>query len=86
MIKQWSLLALAVCASISPVAFADSVTDLSLRVRDAIAFVDGVSPEQLEGSAGREVILPQRQGDPLHFTGQTFLGHTFFIGRREQSD
>lgn len=36
MIKQWSLLALAVCASISPVAFADSVTDLSLRVRDAI--------------------------------------------------
>ncbi len=36
MIKQWSLLALAVCASISPVAFADSVADQSLRVRDAI--------------------------------------------------
>lgn len=51
----------------------DSFDGLRLRVRDAIAFVDGVSPEQLEGSAGREVILPQRQGDPLHFTGQTFL-------------
>lgn len=51
----------------------ESFEGLRLRVRDAIAFVEGVSPEKLEGSAEREVILPQRQGDPLHFTGQTFL-------------
>lgn len=51
----------------------ESFEGLRLRVRDAITFVEGVSPDQLEGSAVREVILPQRQGDPLHFTGQRFL-------------
>jgi hypothetical protein len=51
----------------------DSFDGLRVRVQDAIAFVEGVSPEQLAGSAERAVVLPQRQGDPLHFTGQTFL-------------
>lgn len=51
----------------------ESFDGLRVRVRDAIAFVEGVSPEQLAGSAERAVILPQRHGDPLHFTGQTFL-------------
>ena len=51
----------------------DSFDGLRARVREAIAFIDGISPDQLAGSAAREVILPQRQGDPLHFTGKTFL-------------
>lgn len=51
----------------------DSFEGLRLRVSDAIGFVESVSPEQLEGSAERAVVLAQRQGDPLHFTGQTFL-------------
>lgn len=51
----------------------ESFDGLRVRVRDAIAFVEGVSPEQLAGSADRAVVLPQRHGDPLHFTGQTFL-------------
>ncbi len=51
----------------------ESFDGLRVRVRDAIAFVEGVSPEQLAGSAERAVVLPQRHGDPLHFTGQTFL-------------
>lgn len=51
----------------------DSFDALRARVRDAIAFIDGISPDQLAGGAAREVILPQRQGDPLHFTGKTFL-------------
>ena len=46
---------------------------LRLRVREAIAFVESVSTEQLDNSANRTVVLPQRQGEPLHFTGQTFL-------------
>lgn len=46
---------------------------LRVRVHDAIAFVEGVKSTQLDGSAERAVVLPQRQGDPLHFTGQTFL-------------
>lgn len=51
----------------------ESFESLRLRVRDAIHFVEAVSPEQLAGSEERAVVLPQRQGDPLHFTGQTFL-------------
>ncbi len=51
----------------------DSFEGLRVRVRDAITFVEGVSPEQLDGSAERELVLPQRQGEPLHFTGLTFL-------------
>lgn len=51
----------------------ESFEGLRVRVRDAITFVEGVSPDRLDGSAERAVILPQRQGDPLHFTGQTFL-------------
>ena len=51
----------------------ESFQGLRLRVQDAIKFVEGVTPEQLADSTKRAVILPQRQGDPLHFTGQTFL-------------
>ncbi len=51
----------------------ESFDGLRVRVRDAIDFVEGVSPNQLAGSAERPVVVPQRHGDPLHFTGQTFL-------------
>ena len=51
----------------------ESFEGLRVRVRDAIGFVEGVSPQQLAGSAERPLVVPQRQGDPLHFTGQTFL-------------
>lgn len=42
-------------------------------MRDAIAFVQAVLAEAFAGSAGREVVLPQRKGGPLHFTGKGFL-------------
>jgi hypothetical protein len=51
----------------------DSLQALSARVKDAIAFLEAVRPEQVAGSATREVILPQRKGDPMHFTGEGFL-------------
>lgn len=51
----------------------ESFEMLRVRVQDAITFIEGISSAQLEGSAERAVVLPQRQGDPLHFTGQTFL-------------
>lgn len=51
----------------------ESFDGLRARVWDAIGFVEGVSPRQLVGSAERPLVVPQRQGDPLHFTGQTFL-------------
>lgn len=51
----------------------DSFDGLRARVQDAIDYVEGVSQEQLLGSDERPVVLPQRHGEPLHFTGQTFL-------------
>lgn len=51
----------------------DSFDGLPARVQDAIDFVEGVLPEQLLGSDERAVVLPQRHGEPLHFTGQTLL-------------
>jgi uncharacterized protein len=46
---------------------------LAERVRKSIAFVQSYKPEQIDGSDGREVVHPQRTGDPLHFTGESFL-------------
>ena len=51
----------------------DSLQALSARVCDAVGFLERVTPAQLEGSEARAVVLPQRKGDPLHFTGETFL-------------
>lgn len=51
----------------------DSLQALGARVRDAVAFLDSVKPQQLDGSEARTVVLPQRKGDALHFTGETFL-------------
>lgn len=51
----------------------ESFAGLRARVRGAIDFVESVSPQQLAKSAEIALTLPQRQGDPLHFTGQTFL-------------
>lgn len=51
----------------------DSLAALRARVEAAIAMVEGVSADQLAGRSSAEVVLPQRQGEPLHFTGETFL-------------
>jgi hypothetical protein len=51
----------------------DSLLALRERVQDAIAWIASVSPNRLADSAGREIVLPQRQGDPLHFSGESLL-------------
>lgn len=51
----------------------DSLQALRERVQDAITWITGVAPPQLADSAGREIVLPQRKGDPLHFNGESFL-------------
>ena len=58
--------------------YADDETTLEAlaeRVRKSIAFVQSIDPAQLDGSDSREIVLPQRSGDPLHFTGENFLQH-----------
>lgn len=51
----------------------DSLQALGSRVRDAIAFLRAVTPQQVQASATREIEHPQRMGPMLQFTGETFL-------------
>jgi uncharacterized protein len=46
---------------------------LAERVRKSIAFVQAIDAARVDGSDAREIVLPQRTGDALHFTGESFL-------------
>jgi len=46
---------------------------LSERVRKSIAFVQSFDAARIDGTDAKAIVLPQRIGDPLHFTGVTFL-------------
>jgi hypothetical protein len=46
--------------------------ELKARIANAIAFIDSVKPEQIDGSEERAVVLKMRAGD-LNFTGQSYL-------------
>lgn len=46
---------------------------LAERVRKSIAFVEGVDAARFAGADAREIVLPQRSGEPLHFNGESFL-------------
>lgn len=52
-----------------------SFDDLRARLRKAIDYVQSVPAAQIDGSEGREIVLPMRQGDPLRFTGESYLQH-----------
>lgn len=56
--------------------YADDETTLAAlgdRLRRSIAFVESIGPAQLDGSASREIVHPQRGGEALRFTGEHFL-------------
>ncbi len=50
-----------------------TLTALGDRVKKTIGFVQSFRPEQIDGSEEREIVHPQRAGEPLRFTGETFL-------------
>jgi hypothetical protein len=52
-----------------------SLDELRARVRKAIDYVQSVPPAQIDGSEGREIVLPMRTGEPLRFTGEAYLRH-----------
>ena len=52
-----------------------TLDDLRARLRKTIDYVQGVSAEALAGADAREIVLPQRQGEPRRFDGETFLKH-----------
>jgi hypothetical protein len=50
-----------------------SLDELRARVRKAIDYVQSVPPAQIDGTEGREIVLPMRTGEPLRFTGEAYL-------------
>ena len=50
-----------------------SLDDLRARLRKAIDYAQSVPAAQIDGSEAREIVLPMRSGDPLRFTGESFL-------------
>ncbi len=52
-----------------------SFDDLRQRVRKTLAYAQGFSAAQIDGSEGREIVLPRRVGEPLKMDGETFLKH-----------
>ena len=49
--------------------------ELRARIRKTIDYVTSFTPAQIDGSEAREILLPQRSGDPKRFDGESFLKH-----------
>lgn len=52
-----------------------TLDDLRARIRKTLAHVQSFSPAQIDGSDDKPISVPMRTGDPLQFTGETFLKH-----------
>lgn len=52
-----------------------TLDELRARVHRAIEYVQSFQAADIDGSEGREILLPTRQGDPLRFTGENYLRH-----------
>ncbi|MBT9502109.1 MAG: DUF1993 domain-containing protein [Burkholderiaceae bacterium] len=52
-----------------------SFADLRERINKTIAFVQSVTPAQIDGSEQRAIEIPTRSGEPLRFDGETYLKH-----------
>jgi len=52
-----------------------SFGELRTRVQKTIDYVNSVPAAQIDGSEGREVLVPTRGGEPMRFTGEAYLKH-----------
>ena len=52
-----------------------TLDDLRARIRKTIDYAQSVPAALIDGSEGREIVLPTRTGDPLRFSGEDFLKH-----------
>ena len=52
-----------------------TLDDLRARVRRTIDFAQSIPAEKFAGADGREILIPQRQGEPRRFDGESFLKH-----------
>ncbi len=52
-----------------------TLDELVDRVRKTRDYVLSVPAEAVDGSEGREIVIPRRAGEPLKFDGTTYLRH-----------
>ena len=52
-----------------------SLADLRARIRKTLDHLATIPASALEGSETREIVLPMRNRDPLHFSGLAYLQH-----------
>ncbi|MBE0550467.1 MAG: DUF1993 domain-containing protein [Rubrivivax sp.] len=52
-----------------------TLADLRARVVKTSDYVQTFGAGQIDGSEEREILLPTRQGEPLRFTGESYLKH-----------
>ena len=52
-----------------------SFDDLRARIRKTIDYVQSIPAAQMDGTEAKEILLPTRSGDPMKFTGETYLKH-----------
>jgi hypothetical protein len=52
-----------------------TLDELRERVRKTLAFIRSVPQDKFEGAETREVELPRRDREPLHFKGEDYLRH-----------
>ena len=52
-----------------------SLDDLRGRIRRTIEFVQSVPAAQIDGSEGREIVIPRPNGEAFKFDGETYLKH-----------
>ena len=50
-----------------------TLDELRARIRKTIDYVQSVPAEQINGSEDREILLPTRAGEPMRFTGESYL-------------
>jgi uncharacterized protein len=52
-----------------------TLDELRQRIRKTIDYVQSVPASSIDGSEEREIVIPMRTRDPLHFKGEHFLKH-----------
>jgi uncharacterized protein len=52
-----------------------SLDDLRARIQKTLDYVNTFSAAQIDGSEGREIVIPRRSGEPLNFSGEVYLKH-----------
>jgi hypothetical protein len=52
-----------------------TLAQLRARIESVVAILDGVAAEAFDGSEERAIEVPQRNREPLKFTGENYLRH-----------